>query len=157
MVVVVVVVVMLGCPGPGQAPDVPHEGLVVRPGVGVVSLPAAVTEVVEADLLPAEVRPLLHGTDAAQGVLQVGVNLHSRANLKLQYKENSSNLNFLAESRGLDLNEGGGHGLHVAGLVVEGHAARTDGILVLVSVQAGVDNTFIQGDLSPDHFNIYRP
>ena len=32
--VVVVVVVMLRGPGPGQPPDVPHQRLVVRPGTG---------------------------------------------------------------------------------------------------------------------------
>ena len=52
----------------------------------------------------------------------------------------STYLNFLAEPGGLDLNEGGRHGPHVAGHVVEGDAARPDGILVLVRVQSRVDD-----------------
>ena len=49
-------------------------------------------------------------------------------------------LDFLAESWSLNLDEGGGHGPHVAGHVVEGDAAGSDGILVLVGVQASVDD-----------------
>ena len=49
-------------------------------------------------------------------------------------------LNFLAEPGGLDLNEGGRHGPHVASHVVEGDAARANGILILVSVQPSVDH-----------------
>ena len=75
MAVVVVVVVVLTSPGPGQAPDVPHERLVERPSVGVVNLPAAVTEIVEAGFLTTEVGTLLHGAHAAQSVLQVGIHL----------------------------------------------------------------------------------
>ena len=51
-----------------------------------------------------------------------------------------SYLDFLAESRGLDLYEGCGDCPHVAGHVVEGDAARADGILVLVGVQPCVDH-----------------
>ena len=76
-VVVVVVVVVLGSSGPGEAPDVSHERFVLRPAVGVVNLPAPVTEVVEAAPLSTEVGTLLHGAHTAEGVLQVGVHLHS--------------------------------------------------------------------------------
>ena len=62
--VVMMVVSRLGGPGPGDAPDVPHQGLVLGPDGGVGHLPARVAEVVEAGLLPAEVRPLLHGAHA---------------------------------------------------------------------------------------------
>lgn len=62
--VMVMVVSRLGGPGPGDAPDVPHQGLVLGPDGGVGHLPARVAEVVEAGLLPAEVRPLLHGAHA---------------------------------------------------------------------------------------------
>ena len=75
--VVVVVLVVLAGPGSGQAPDVSHERLVLRPAGGVVDLPAPVTEVVEAALLPAEVRTLLQGAHAAEAVLQVWVHLRS--------------------------------------------------------------------------------
>lgn len=74
-VVVVVVVVVLRGSGPREAPDVSHERFVLRPAVGVVNLPAAVTEIVEAAFLTAEVRTLLQGAHTAQGVLQVGVHL----------------------------------------------------------------------------------
>ena len=74
-VVVVVVVVVLGGSGPGEAPDVSHQRFVLRPAVGVVELPAAVAEIVEAALLTTEVRTLLHGAHTAEGVLQVGVHL----------------------------------------------------------------------------------
>ena len=63
--VMMMVVSRLGGPGPGHAPDVPHQGLVLGPdGACVGHLPARVAEVVEAGLLPAEVRPLLHGAHA---------------------------------------------------------------------------------------------
>jgi len=127
VVVVVVVVVMLTSPGPGDTPDVSHERLVERPSVSVMDLPATVTEIVEANSLSAEVRALLHCTHTAQCILQVWVNL-----------------NFLAEPRSLDLNEGSRHGLHVACFVVEGDATRPNRILVLVCVKAGVDNTLEQ-------------
>ena len=65
MMISVMVVSRLGGPGPGDAPDVPHQGLVLGPGGACVGhLPARVAEVVEAGLLPAEVRPLLHGAHA---------------------------------------------------------------------------------------------
>merc|ERR1719318_1896474 len=118
-----IVVIVVRGPGPGEAPDVPHERLVVGPG-GVVEVPAAVAEVVEAPQVPAEVGPLLHATHGAEGVLQVRVNLY-----------------FLAEPGCLDLNEGRSHSLHVAPAVVERHPARADGALELVSVEAGVDDT----------------
>ena len=76
-VVVVVVLVVLAGPGPGEAPDVSHERFVLGPAVGVVNLPAAVAEIVEAALLTTEVRTLLHRAHTAQGVLQVGIHLHS--------------------------------------------------------------------------------
>ena len=65
VVMMMVVVSRLGGPGPGDAPDIPHQGLVLGPdGACVGHLPARVAEVVEAGLLPAEVRPLLHGAHA---------------------------------------------------------------------------------------------
>ena len=64
VVMMMMVVSRLGGPGPGDAPDVPHQGLVLGPDGGVGHLPARVAEVVEAGLLPAEVRPLLHGAHA---------------------------------------------------------------------------------------------
>ena len=76
-VVVVVVLVVLAGPGPGEAPDVSHQRFVLGPAVGVVNLPAPVTEVVEAAPLSTEVGTLLHGAHTAEGVLQVGVHLHS--------------------------------------------------------------------------------
>ena len=74
--------------------------------------------------LPAEVRSLLQETVAADSVLQVGIHLH-----------------LLGEVRGLYLNEGGGDGLHVAPGVAEGDSAGPDGILVPVSVYAGVHDS----------------
>ena len=74
-VVVVVVLVVLRGSGPSEAPDVSHQRFVLRPAVGVVNLPAAVTEIVEAAFLTAEVRTLLQGAHAAQGILQVRVHL----------------------------------------------------------------------------------
>ena len=53
-----------------------------------------------------------------------------------------TDLDFLAEPRGFYLNEGSRDGLHVAGLVVEGDAARPDGIFVFIRVQPSVDDTF---------------
>ena len=64
MMISVMVVSRLRGPGPGHAPDVPHQGLVLGPDGGVGHLPARVAEVVEAGLFPAEVRPLLHGAHA---------------------------------------------------------------------------------------------
>ena len=74
-VVVVVVLVVLRGSGPGEAPDVSHQRFVLRPAVGVVELPAAVAEVVEASLLTTEVGTLLQGAHTAEGILQVGVHL----------------------------------------------------------------------------------
>ena len=74
-VVVVVVLVVLAGPGPGEAPDVSHQRFVLGPAVGVVNLPAPVTEVVEAAPLSTEVGTLLHGAHTAEGVLQVGIHL----------------------------------------------------------------------------------
>ena len=74
-VVVVEVLVVLRSPGPGETPDVSHERFVLRAAVGVVELPAAVAEIVEASFLTTEVRTLLQGAHAAQGILQVGVHL----------------------------------------------------------------------------------
>ena len=77
VVVVVMLVVVLASPGPGQTPDVSHERFVLSPAGGVVDLPAAVTEIVEATLLPAEVRTLLQVAHTAEAVLQVWVHLRS--------------------------------------------------------------------------------
>ena len=74
-VVVVEVLMVLGGSSSGEAPDVSHQRFVLRPAVGVVELPAAVTEIVEAGFLTTEVGTLLHGAHAAQGVLQVGIHL----------------------------------------------------------------------------------
>ena len=68
-VVVVEVLMVLGSSSSGEAPDVSHQRFVLRPAVGVVELPAAVTEIVEAGFLTTEVGTLLHGAHAAQGVL----------------------------------------------------------------------------------------
>ena len=106
----------MGSPGPGQTTDVPHEGLVLRPA-GVLQVPAPVAEVVEAGEIPAEVGSLLHATEGAQSVLEVGIHLH-----------------FLAKPWSLDLDEGSRHGLHVGAAVVESDSARPDRILVLVRV-----------------------
>jgi len=110
--------VVVGGPGSGEAPDVPHKRLVMGPG-GVVKVPAAVAEVVEATQISAEVGPLLHATHGAKSVLKVRVHLH-----------------FLAKSRSLDLDESCSHSLHIAPAVVEGDTARPDGVFELVSVQA---------------------
>lgn len=72
--VVVEVLVIVG-PGPGDAPYVPHEGLVSGPHAFVGQLPTPMAEVVEACLVSTEVGALLHATDTAQSVLQVGINL----------------------------------------------------------------------------------
>ena len=80
-VVVVVLLHLVVGPGSRDAADVPHQWLVVRPGL-VVEAPAVVAEVVEAGLLSTEVRPLLHGAHAAQGVLQVRVNLESENKIR---------------------------------------------------------------------------
>ena len=74
-VVVVEVLMVLRSSSSGEAPDVSHQRFVLRPAVGVVELPAAVTEIVEAGFLTTEVGTLLHGAHAAQSVLQVGVHL----------------------------------------------------------------------------------
>ena len=143
LVVVVVLVVVRG-PGPGQAPDVSHQRFVLGPAVGVVNLPAAVAEVVEAGPLTTEVGTLLHGAHTAEGVLQVGIHLpgHTGSLQEILRRLTATDLDFLAEPRGFDLNEGCRDGLHVAGLVVESDAARPDGIFVFVRVQPGVDHTF---------------
>ena len=80
-VVVVVLLHLVVGPGSRDAADVPHQWLVVRPGL-VVEAPAVVAEVVEAGLLSTEVWPLLHGAHAAQGVLQVRVNLESENKIR---------------------------------------------------------------------------
>ena len=72
--VVVEVLVVVG-PGPRDAPDVPHEGLVSGPHTLVGQLPAPMAEVVEACLVSTEVWALLHATDTAQSILKVGINL----------------------------------------------------------------------------------
>lgn len=72
--VVVEVLVVVG-PGPRDAPDVPHEGLVSGPHTLVGQLPAPMAEVVEACLVSTEVGALLHATDTAQSILEVGINL----------------------------------------------------------------------------------
>ena len=77
----------------------------MRPA-SVVEVPTAVTEVVEATQVSAEVRALLHATHGAEGVLQVGINL-----------------NLLTKPGGFDLDEGRSHSLHVASAVVERHPA----------------------------------
>jgi len=107
-VVIVVVMVSMVVPGlvgsgAGDAPDVPHQRLVLGPGGRVRQVPTRVAEVVEAGLLPTEVRTLLHRANAAQSILQIGINL-----------------NFLAESRRLDLDESCSNSFHVTQLVVEG-------------------------------------
>ena len=73
---------------------------------------------------PAEVRSLLQQTDGTESVLQVRIHLH-----------------LLGELQSLDLNEGRGDSLHVALGVAEGDPPGPDGILVPVSVNAGVDDT----------------
>ena len=72
---VVVVVLVVVCPGPRDAPDVPHEGLVGGPQPLVGQLPAPVAEVVEAGPVATEVGTLLHAADTAQGVLEIRINL----------------------------------------------------------------------------------
>ena len=83
--VIVEVLVVVG-PGPGDAPDVPHEGLVDGPQSLVGQLPASVAEVVEARLVATEVGALLHAAGAAQSILEIGINLdkkHHEANGKI--------------------------------------------------------------------------
>jgi len=113
----VIVIVVRGS-RPGEASNVPHKRLVVRPG-GVVDVPATVAEVVETAQVSAEVGPLLHATHGAKGVFEVGVHLH-----------------LLAEPGGLDFNKGCSHSFHIASTVVESHPATADGILELVCVEA---------------------
>ena len=75
VVVVVVQVVVVVVPGPVHAADVPHEGLVGGPHAPVGQLPAPVAEVGEAHPVTTEVGAGLHAADAADGVLEVRVNL----------------------------------------------------------------------------------
>ena len=75
VVVVVVQVVVVVVPGPVHAADVPHEGLVGGPHAPVGQLPAPVTEVGEADPVTTEIGARLHLTEAAEGVLEVRINL----------------------------------------------------------------------------------
>ena len=63
-----VVLVLLRVPCPRETPDVSHEGLVLWPR-RMVEIPAAMTEVVEATKIPAEVRALLHATHRAECIL----------------------------------------------------------------------------------------
>ena len=105
-------------PGSGEAPDVPHKRLMLRPA-GVVEVPTAMAKVVEATQVSAEVGSLLHATHGAESVLQVRINL-----------------DLLAEPGSFDLDESRSHSLHVASAVVESDSARADGVLELVSVQA---------------------
>ena len=72
--VVVEVLVVVG-PGPRDAADVAHEGLVDGPQPLVGQLPAPVAEVSEAHPVTTEVGARLHAADAADGVLEVRVNL----------------------------------------------------------------------------------
>ena len=109
--------VAMGSPSSGETPDIPHERLVVRPG-GVVDVPAAVAEIVEATKISAEVRTLLHATHGAKGVFKVGVHLH-----------------LLAKSGSLDLDKSRSDSLHVASAIVEGNSARPYWVLELISIQ----------------------
>jgi hypothetical protein len=91
---------------------------------GVLPLPTRATEILETLEVSAEVGP--HDTTAhcTQGVLQVGVYL-----------------DLLAEFWSLDFNKASLDCLHEAALVAEGNAARTNGVLVAISVDAGIDHT----------------
>ena len=105
-VVVVVAVVVLAGPGPCQTPDVSHKRFVLRPAGGVVDLPAAVTEIVEATLLPAEVRALLQEAHTAEAVLQVWVHLRSHFLVRNTKRSYCTDLNLLPKPGGFDLYKG---------------------------------------------------
>lgn len=85
----------------------------------VLQLPAITAIVLEAGHVLAEVEALLEETVAADGILQVGINLH-----------------FLSELWCLDLDEGSSHRLHVAFCAIERDTARSDRIFVAVSVNS---------------------
>merc|ERR1719234_1798521 len=110
--------------GAAPAPRVPHQRLVlllIRP---VSRLPAVPTEVLETAKVPAEVGTLLEEADRTKRVLQVGIHLH-----------------LLAELRALQIYEGRCHSLHVGPDVVEGDPTAAYRVLVLVRVDAGIDNS----------------
>ena len=121
MKLTVIVIVVRGSRS-GEASNVPHKRLVMRPA-GVVEVPTAMAEVVEATQVSAEVRSLLHATHRAEGVLQVRIYL-----------------DLLTEPGGLDLDKGRSHSLHVTSAVVEGDPSRANGVLELIRIQAGVDD-----------------
>ena len=81
-VVVVVIVMIVGVGGScsGDPSDVPHEWFVLRSvtSLRMSKVPASDTIVIEALLVPTEIRPLLHGADAAQCILQIRINLQKR-------------------------------------------------------------------------------
>lgn len=108
-----------------NVPAVPHQGLVVPDQLhGVLELPAVATEVFKARQVSAEVRTLLQETVAAKRVLQVWIHL-----------------DLLGELQSLDFNERSRDSLHVALGVAESDSSRANGILVSVSVDAGVDDS----------------
>ena len=77
--VVVEVLVVVGS-GPGDAPNVPHEGLVGGPQPFMSQLPAPVAEVIEACPVATKVGTLLHTADTTQGVLKIGIDLKDNNN-----------------------------------------------------------------------------
>jgi len=89
----------------------------------VLRVPTRAAVILETVQIAAVVGALAQIAVAAEGILQVGVHL-----------------DLLGELGGLDFNEGGADGLHVGVVVVEHHSARTDGVLVLIRVDAGVDD-----------------
>lgn len=103
---------------------VAHQWTVVLHELRVVlPLPARATKVLEAGQVAAEVRALLDAASGAERVLQVRVHL-----------------DLLRELGRLDLDERGSHRLHVRAVVVERHAAGSDGVLEFVRVDAGVQH-----------------
>jgi len=106
------------------APRVPHDRSVVGKAGAMLQLPAGAAEVVEASQVSAEVRSLTQEAAGAEGVFQVGVNLH-----------------LLGELDGLDLDESSSHCLHVGLGIAEGDTAASNGVLESVRVDAGIDYT----------------
>jgi len=104
---------------------VPHQRLVMPDQLhGVLKLPAVTTEVLEAGQIPAEVRTLFEEANTAQRIFEVRVNL-----------------NLLGKLQSFYLNESSRDCLHVALGVAEGDSSRTNGILVSVRVNPGVDDS----------------
>lgn len=103
---------------------VAHERFVMHEGVQrVLPLPTAAAEVPEASGVTAEVRPLLHATLRTRRIFQVRIHLH-----------------LFGKLWSFDFDESGRHGLHVALVVIERDSSGTDRVLVLVRVDAGVDD-----------------